>query len=283
MSNSILILDTSALCWAARYSMGGLSYRGQPTGIVFGVLSRTMKLCQQFDTGRVVFAWDSRESKRREVYPEYKANRRVKEGDEDEVTSTRKQMRILMKEVSWMGFRNSFLLRGYEADDVVAWLVTTYVDADWVIASSDNDLYQLLEGGRVKMCLISKNNRLYTAADFERQWGVKPSFWPNVKAIAGCSGDNVRGVRGVGERTAVKFLKRELKDSSKKHRDIVEGTDTVRTNWPLVKLPYVKMIEEEDLPELREDRLTWQKCSAVFRQYGFESLLAGGWREVFNL
>ena len=144
-------------------------------------------------------------------------------------------------------------------------------------------LLRLLEGDRVKMCLIGKKNRLYTAADFEREWGVKPSFWPSVKAIAGCSGDNVRGIVGVGERTAVKFLKCELKDSSKKYRDIVEGTDTVRTNWPLVKLPYVKMVEEEDLPELREDRLTWQKCSAVFRQYGFESLLTGGWREVFNL
>ena len=100
-----------------------------------------------------------------------------------------------------MGFANVFEEKGYESDDIIASLVVGS-DERTVVISSDKDLYQLLNWCNI--CDIKGS--VYTKNMFIREYKINPSGWKRVKSIAGCNTDNIKGVKGVGEKTAIKYL-----------------------------------------------------------------------------
>ena len=105
-----------------------------------------------------------------------------------------------------IGFNNNHLQTGYEADDLIAKYVKDNAE-ELVIASADNDLLQLLYFADF---LNLSKNKLITSKSFFSEYGILPAQWGMVKQIAGCSSDNVKGIQGVGEITAIKYLKGEL-------------------------------------------------------------------------
>jgi 5'-3' exonuclease len=91
---------------------------------------------------------------------------------------------------------------------------------------------------------------------FKERYGISPKRWIAVKALAGCNTDNIPGITGVGEASAVKYLRGNLKESSIYYRRIEEGIaqGILQTNRALVKLPF----EGTPVPELRvDDDLNW--------------------------
>ncbi|MFH1609683.1 MAG: hypothetical protein ABID40_03550, partial [Candidatus Bipolaricaulota bacterium] len=93
-------------------------------------------------------------------------------------------------------------------------------------------------------------------------------FWAEVKAIAGCSGDGVPGIRGAGDRTAVKYLNGRLNVTTKVWGRIEAGRGMIQRNLRLVRLPF------EGCPEVRlvEDRPTVEGWNAAMRELGIDSL-----------
>ena len=79
MSEKNLILDSPYLCHRAKYMTGALSFGENATGVIYGFLKSLSGFQSLFNTSNFVFCWDSNTSKRREIYPEYKANRKDKE------------------------------------------------------------------------------------------------------------------------------------------------------------------------------------------------------------
>jgi 5'-3' exonuclease len=150
-----------------------------------------------------------------------------------------------------MGFQNVFLEKGYESDDLIAALV----DSDMAnssmlqvtIVTSDHDMFQLLSS-RTSLYLLGKR-KMYTLQDFQAEWGISPSQWVDVKSIAGCSSDNIIGIDGVGEISAAKYMRGQLKSSSRVYRKIVEKAHTWRRNYDLVRLPYVGCPKIQAVPE----------------------------------
>jgi 5'-3' exonuclease len=183
-----------------------------------------------------------------------------------------------------MGFKNVFDQNGYEADDLIAWIVNRFPE-NYVIVSSDEDLWQLLRKERGLEISQWNYKELMTEEKFTKKYGLHPRQWAEVKAIAGCSSDNVEGIRGVGEPTAVKFLNKVLKDGKAK-KAIEQGQAVIDRNWNLVTLPFSgeKMICVEDIVE---DELYIGEVLEVFKDYGFQSFLAEGqlsrWREIFDI
>src|SRR5262249_5479583 len=99
---------------------------------------------------------------------------------------------------------------GYEADDVLATLVARALPsgADVVVVTGDKDLLQM-GGPRVRVLSVlgrTGGEVVYDQAKVRERWGVKPSQIPDVLALMGDSIDNIPGVRGVGEKTAVKLI-----------------------------------------------------------------------------
>ena len=258
MSEPWLILDVSALAYRALYAIGGLSHQGIETGAVFGFFRSVMDLMELHQTRRVAFAFDRGYGKRLEIDKSYKSNRGKKELTEEELDvhrSMRLQVyRLRTDYLPKIGFKNLLWRDDYEADDVIAQVCLDLPkDQETVIVSGDHDLFQLLTD-RVSMWLPGKNQP-YTKEHFVKQWGIGPEQFADVLAMAGCPGDGVIGIHGIGFKRAVAFLSGTLKPASKAYEAIVRDDKIWRMNLPLVRLPFPGIGSFE----LQEDgELDWQ-------------------------
>jgi 5'-3' exonuclease len=267
--------------------MGDLSYEEKRVGIVFGFIKQILAIAQKFETKKLVFCWDTRQSYRKMVYPPYKGNRNkdLTEEKREELTDAYRQFEEIQEVVlPMMGFRNIFRQNGYEADDLIAH-ITTRLPEDTIIVSSDNDLLQLVQDNSL-FSVIWYNFKGITGEDeFKQSWhGLHPQKWAMVKAISGCSGDGVEGITGVGDITAAKYVAGILHGKSLEKINSPEGQMIVKRNIPLVALPYVGL-KPIRITELVEDNLSYSAFCSVFGQYGFRSLLTdkevSKWQRVF--
>jgi DNA polymerase I len=261
-----LIIDCHAICHAVKHTIGDLSYEEQKVGIVFGFLKQLLSLAKRFDTHQFIFAWDSKKSKRRELYPPYKRRAPLPKKDQQfERFAFQQFIELRTKTLPKFGFKNSFISTGLEADDIIAKIVLTYPN-EFVIVSGDSDLYQLLSN-HVSM-FSTKAKKRTTAQSFENEWGISPPSWIKVKQIAGCRSDTVEGIYGVAEKTAVKYLTGTLKESTKAYQNIVNGQEIIARNEALVKLP----LEGTITPTLSGDEIFYvANFIELTDRYGFKS------------
>jgi DNA polymerase-1 len=105
--------------------------------------------------------------------------------------------------------------------------------------SRDQDLYQLLSPS---VCLFDPlSNGGMTEPQFRDKYGLPPSEWAEVKALAGCSSDNITGASRIGEATAVKYLRGDLHKIEGFRRKIIEAfysCGAVEQNLKLTRLPF---------------------------------------------
>ena len=267
-----LLIDSNALCHMAKHSMKDLSFEESKTGIIFGFLRQLLKLSQLYPKSDFIFCWDSKTSLRKKIYPEYKANRKKEKTEEEkEVDNIAYGQFELIKTyvLPEIGLRNIFEYEGYESDDIFAQIVYSDEGADLVIVTSDEDIYQLL-WDTVKIYNPGKKFE-YTLRDFQEEFKIGPDAWIDVKSMAGCTSDGVKGIKGVGEKTAIKFITNSLSMDSKLYKKIVspEGRKIIRRNLKLVMLPYLNTPKSKFI----KDQLSLDKFMTVCQRYGFQSIL----------
>jgi 5'-3' exonuclease len=277
----IALIDGNALCHVVKHATKNLSFNGSSTGVLFGLVRKLFNIQEKLFANKYVFCWDSKGVlERKKVYPGYKDNRKEQKAEEaklNEIAIPQFNLaRVFM--LPTIGFNGHYLQDGLEADDVIAQLCLRYKDEhEMIIVSRDNDFFQLLDEGKVSMFDPVKFGYT-TKRTFKAKWGVEPENWDFVKAIAGCSGDGVIGVKGVAEATAIKFLKGELKTTTKKHKDIIANEDMIIDNLRLVKLPWDPTPEFE----LVDDNLSKEGFIKICMEYGFRSYLTEGLPETFE-
>jgi len=275
MNKKWLILDCNYLCHRAKYTTGGLSHENTPTGVIYGFLKSISPFQEFFNTPYVVFCWDSKYSKREEIFPAYKANRKNKYKDMDENTIK------FEKEFRWqivqlrriylpaIGYKNIFVQKGYEADDIIASICFNLSMLDEaIIISADQDLYQLIDP-QISFYNPVKG-KILTLQGFKKKYGIESHLWREVKIIAGCSTDGIPGVGGVGEKSAIKYLKNELKKTSKAYEKIEAkfGTNLHKRNYKLISLPF----KGTKVFKLQEDKVTQRGWNSVMKELGMKSL-----------
>ncbi len=299
-----LLIDCSCLLHRAWHTVGKLEHDGNATGVIFGFLKQVKSLQSRFQTKHVAFAFDCGPSKRQEVCKTYKAGRKKKprscsqclfEGgpkenwcdgvvlhqcssclEQDQRDNAaygefKTQCSVLRTDyLPNLGYRNVFSCNGFEADDVIASVVKYSLPKNdgAITVSSDHDLYQLLQAGRMTQWLPHKKE-LYDESQLIKDYEVKAKSWPSVLATAGCPGDGVIGVKGVGLKTACKFYRRELKAKSKAFGAIHAAGELISKNLTLVELPYPGTPKYE----LSDDDCTPSKWRSVCVHLGFNSLL----------
>ena len=242
MKNTPIIVDSSALLHRAKNTTGmQLSYNDVASGVVFGFMWQVFKIAKNFETMNFIFCMDSKKSKRKEIFPEYKQKRNQKEKTEEEREFDKfcyKEFNSVYGYLKNIGFRNTRKIKGYEADDLIASFVMNNDLKDAIIVSGDHDLYQLLP--YCKGMLSVSTGKIYSAADFIVEWNITPRLWRKVKTFAGCSGDGVPGIPGIGEKTAIEFLKGNLLNG-KKHDSIlkaIQEKELLDLTDKLVSLPF---------------------------------------------
>lgn len=202
-SQSLYLIDTFSLVFQVFHALPEMtSPSGQPTNAVYGVTRDLITILRDRKPDWLIAAMDVRgECKRREFYPEYKANRSPMP---EELAP-----QIPMIERLLAGFGILTLgHEGWEADDVIATLVEMVADKDVevTVISSDKDLRQLL-GPKVSMFNFRKNQYL-RADDVVADWGVTPSQVIDFQALVGDTADNVPGVPLVGPKKATALLEK---------------------------------------------------------------------------
>jgi len=273
-----LLIDSNYLAHRAFFVTGDLSYKEQKTGVIFTFLMQCLKLAKRFDTTDLIFCWDSKKSYRKILYPEYKSNRRkdLSEDEKKKYQMAYNQFDILKNEALFnLGFSNVFYRIGYEADDLIAIITKNNLNDEFVIVSSDNDLYQLLTS-KVKMFDVKKKE-LFTNEDFESKFNILSSQWAMAKSISGCNTDGVKGIRGISdpghnEKSKVfLYLKGKLQGKLFKDIDCFAGQQLINRNKQLIDLPLVWK-DAIDI-ELKENTFIKKKFIDVFSQYDFRSCL----------
>lgn len=269
-----LLLDVNYLAWRAYHSTGKLHHEEIPTGVTFGVISETLRTMERFGTYQCCFCFDYGRPKRLNELPTYKETRKKKRA---EASDEEKQEHAVMKTqleklrtgaLHEMGFRNVFSAKGFEADDVIASLVRTIPRPHKsIIVSSDEDMYQLL--GSHSMIWNPNKKQLVTEGVFTEEFGITPAQWIDVKAIAGCKSDDIPGVAGVAEKTAIKYLTGKLKATSAAYQKIILH-NRWEANLSLVSLPYARCPKFKR----KRDKVTRKKWRSVMDSYGFDSLRA---------
>ncbi len=279
-----IVVDCNNVCYREAFKLGDLSYNEKQTGIIFGFLREIYKLHKIYKTNSFIFCWDSKESIRKKQYPGYKSKRADKREFDISIYEQFDLLRtrILPK----IGFNNNFIIEGLESDDLIAEVVLYTIP--WpgriAIVSSDTDLYQLLIDPKIWMYNLN-TKREFTNVDFTNKYRINPEEWIQVKAIAGCTTDEVKGIKGVGELTAIKYIKRELNKKCKAYKAIMEGEDIIHKNMQMVKLPHSDITKFPRI-ELKKDKLSIDGFIGVCQTFGFKSFMEEGslnkWKELLK-
>ncbi len=273
----ILLIDTSSVLHNVKHSGAKrLKEKDKSTYIIFGFLLKLQLLMQKTKAHVSVFATDSHpdDSIRKKIYPPYKLKRNSREKTEEEEAMDAiawPQFDSIEQEVlPQMGYSNVFGTKGLEADDVIGSICKTYSNCEIVIVTSDHDMYQLISP---TVCIIKpKDMQYYTKAKFVKEYGIEPKMWKRVKAISGCSTDEVAGVPGVGEKTVLKYLKGELPEHWKSYQSIEskEGKRITNRNKSLVILPFRRTPEYDVQP----DKISKIRLHEMAKKYGFRSIIS---------
>ena len=206
MSKSLYIVDGHSHIFRAYHAVGYLSTsKGVPSHAVLILSTMLWKLIREEKPDYLGIALDPPGPTFRDaLFAEYKATRTAMPDDlARQLPYVRRlfdALRTPVVEVS-----------GYEADDVLATLVEHALkvpDLDVVIVTGDKDLLQLV-GPRVRVLSVlgrTGERIVYDEAKVRERWGVEPAQIPDVLALMGDSIDNIPGVKGVGEKTAVKLI-----------------------------------------------------------------------------
>lgn len=251
----ILLLDTPNLCHRAFHTFPKLKTRsGFPTGMVFGVLQNIFVLANCFKAVNFVWAFDSTSSNRKALYKGYKRNRKRDPEIYKQILHFRKI--VLPK----LGFKNTIIRNGYEADDIIA--AYSKQKEKYIIVSNDADLYQCLNKN-VQIC-NSRSRNLISFSTFRKKYGILPEQWKFAKAIGGCNSDAIPGIPGVGEKTALAFLVGELDRGSKKYNTIISNQKLIDDFLKIVCLPFDDNIK---ISRIKKDKLTESKFVRVFKKY----------------
>ena len=203
----LAIIDGKSVFYRGYYAMPNLALSdGTPTGGVFGFASLAIELIKKLEPDYVAVAWDKPKTnirKRREIYPEYKAGRKAAPPDFYE------QIPILQELLDAFGWP-LYELDDYEADDIMG-AFAREADAKGIetcLLTSDLDALQLI-GPNTKVYALKNglsNIEEFDVDYFENKYGIRVEQFLDLKSLKGDSSDNLPGVPGVGEKTAVSLL-----------------------------------------------------------------------------
>ncbi len=217
--NTLYLIDVSSFIFRAFFAIRSLKNKaGEPTNAVYGVATMLARLAEEAKPEYLAVVYDSKEpSFRKEIYPDYKANRSA---PPDDLIPQFARIEELMRGFEIHTYRQS----GVEADDLIATLAKKWsqvsVENHVVIVSGDKDLMQLVDSQVVLWDTMT--NKIYGPTQVEEKFGVKPDQIRDYLGLVGDSSDNIPGVPGIGPKTASDLLK-EFKTLEQVLRSAQEG------------------------------------------------------------
>ncbi len=279
----MVIIDGKSVFYRGYYAMPNLSTAdGTPTGGVYGFAALSLELFKKLKPDYVCVAWDKPKTnirKRLEIYPEYKAGRKPAPAD---FYAQIPILHELLEAFSWPLYE----LDDYEADDIMATLAHKAAgqDIEVCLITSDLDALQAI-GPLVHVYALKKgltNIDLFKPETFTEKYGLRVDQFLDLKSLKGDSSDNIPGVPGIGEKTAVQLLQQydtldgiyenlwQIKDSVRKKLEA--GKDSATLSKKVAELWFDAPIAL-DLPAMDVNDLDTAKLKSLLTKLEFRSLL----------
>ena len=221
----IVLIDGNNLMFRSYYATaytGNLmkNSKGMYTNALYGFVSMINKIIEEEKPEYMAVAFDIGKNFRKDLYKEYKDGRKP---TPDELKS---QMPVARRILDAMGIKY-YEVENYEADDIIGTLsYRALIDPDYVatIVSSDKDLLQLInEQVEVKL-LKTKDYIRYDKETFIKDYRFNPIRIIDLKALMGDASDNIPGVKGIGEKTAIKLIQEyDTVENLYDHIDEIKG------------------------------------------------------------
>ena len=203
----IILVDGNNLLYRSYYATaysGSLlrNSKGFPTNALYGFIGMMNKIIHEEKPEYIAVAFDIGKNFRKEKYPFYKEGRKK---TPEELHMQEPYARKILKAMGVPYFE----LAPYEADDIIgtfAQMVLENDDFEGCIISSDRDLLQLVSPQLEMKLLKQKDYIRYNMETFQKDYGMDPIHIIDLKALAGDASDNIPGVSGIGEKTALNLL-----------------------------------------------------------------------------
>jgi DNA polymerase-1 len=251
-----LILDGYNLAFRSFYAVPELTRRdGFPTNAIHGWIRTLWKLADLYPDARQVVTFDMGSALRLELQPAYKANR------SETPESLEQQIPELKRITAYLGLP-ILALEGVEADDIIGTLAARLSEdgEGVIIVSADKDLGQCLRPGVRQLLPPPTANpklgwREMDAAGLEEKLGIRPDQVPDYLALMGDTSDNIIGVKGVGPKTASRWiqdygsltnlLERIPEVKPERFQPLLaEAADRLRENIQMTTLQTIELPEE---------------------------------------
>ncbi|MDD3652372.1 DNA polymerase I [Immundisolibacter sp.] len=198
----VVLVDGSSYLFRAFHALPPLTNsKGQPTGVVYGVVNMLRRLMREYPDAHIAVVFDAKGPNfRHQAFADYKANRPpMPEELAAQIAPTQELVRALGLPL--------LVVDGVEADDVIGTLARRAAarGEQVLISTADKDLAQLVDE-RVRL-VNTMTNTVLDVAGVEAKFGVPPRLIADFLALTGDSVDNIPGVPGVGPKTAAKWLR----------------------------------------------------------------------------
>ncbi len=223
----LLVIDGNSIMNRAFYGIRILTNKkGMPTNALTGFMNIFMKLLKEESPDRIAVAFDLHAPTfRHRMYADYKGTRHAMP---DEL---RAQMPVIKQLLKALGVA-IVEKEGFEADDIIGTLSheAEKEGGECVISTGDRDSFQLITDKVTVRLASNKEDIIYTPAKIAEVYGVTPREMLEVKTLMGDSSDNIPGVPGVGEKTALGLIQKyHTVDYIYQNLDSIEVTKGVRT------------------------------------------------------
>ena len=259
MKNNLLLIDGHSLAYRAFYALPPMnSAEGFPTNVIHGFTKMLIRLVDKFQPVGLAVAFDTKVPTFRHIeYPEYKGHRPPSPPE------FHPQIPLLKELLSQVGVKY-FTLDGFEADDILATLATRGVTQGFEveILTGDKDILQMVSEQITVLIPTKGLSEIteYRGHNFKELTGLTPLQIVDYKSLKGDASDNIKGVSGIGDKTATQLLQiygslekllatEHLELSPRIREKLAASTDMLKLNVRLTTLI-------RDVP--LDDSASWQ-------------------------
>ena len=282
MGEKLVIIDGNSLLNRAFYALPPMTNsKGQPTGAIYGFTTMLFKIFNEIKPNYIGAAFDRKAPTFRHIaYKDYKAGRKKMP---DELGAQFEPVKELLRAFN-IGI---YEIDGYEADDIIGTIAKRYEspELEVVIFTGDRDALQLVSP-YTKVMITKKGiteTETYDLNYLKGKYNLKPKGIIDLKGLMGDSSDNIPGVPGVGEKTALKLLSQfgtlenvfeniDNISGKKLNENLRENKETAYFSKKLATIN-VNVPIETDLSNMRIKDYDYIKIRNLFEDYEFKSLI----------
>ena len=282
----IILVDGNNLIFRSYYATaysGNLlkNSKGFPTNALYGFIGMMHKILEEEKPEYIAVAFDIGKNFRKEKYSFYKEGRKK---TPDELHMQEPYARKILKAMGIPYFE----LAPYEADDIIgtfAKMVEEDPDFIGTIVSSDRDLLQLVSPQLEMKLLKQKDYIRYNVESFQKDYGIDPIKIIDLKALAGDASDNIPGVRGIGEKTALSLLQKygslegiyehidEIKGKTKEKLEV--DKENAFMSKEIATIFKEVPLEVHDLEDIKYTKENTDELYAIYEELEFYSYMKG--------